>query len=404
MYFRFDDIVEKSEQIGRPNAYLPVYVTERLSEVENFPYQLIRKTPISTALESAWSMTAGCTGAAFNVLPSETGEPLGNISAHLRAIEMLRPFCELLQEKIAGAPPVGIGTAWRPNDQIAVSGSFVRGWGGAYAAFARDLFDFGLPECYSPDQSFVTVLTGGCLQTYPDDEIRRLLKGGIYMDAPALQELNSRGFAPLTGFEIGSEFPADARERYTDHPMNRGIAGGIRNGRQAFYHGDSFALVPSSERAESLAELIDYHCRSLTDCCFGFYTNETGGHIAVEGYYPFNWISDAMKTEQLKRLMVRLSAGKLPSWVDTYCRIRNHSFLINGQTVVALLNPTNETLESLSVAVRTESVSAVWIDERCKSTVLKADQRSETWDSSYRFFTIPVLPPYEMALLEAEIK
>ncbi|RAZ93838.1 hypothetical protein DK853_38230, partial [Klebsiella oxytoca] len=72
----FDDIVEKEEEIGRQNALLPPYVTISLSEIENFPYQLVKKTPTSTALEAALSMTSGCTGAAFNILPSETGEPL----------------------------------------------------------------------------------------------------------------------------------------------------------------------------------------------------------------------------------------------------------------------------------------------------------------------------------------
>ena len=78
--------------MGRQNAYLPDYVTVIQSEIENFPYQLLKKTPKSTALEAAMSMTVGCTGAAFNILPSETGESLDTIVPHLRAINRLTAF------------------------------------------------------------------------------------------------------------------------------------------------------------------------------------------------------------------------------------------------------------------------------------------------------------------------
>ena len=53
----YDLILEKQEQLGRQNAYLPDYVTLIHSEIENFPYPLLKKTPKSTAMEAAMSMT-----------------------------------------------------------------------------------------------------------------------------------------------------------------------------------------------------------------------------------------------------------------------------------------------------------------------------------------------------------
>jgi hypothetical protein len=40
-----DELVEKSAQIGRQAAYLPDYVESIQSELENFPYQLLKKSP-----------------------------------------------------------------------------------------------------------------------------------------------------------------------------------------------------------------------------------------------------------------------------------------------------------------------------------------------------------------------
>ena len=401
----FDAIMEKSEQIGRQNALLPACVTESLSEVENFPYQLIRKTPVSTALEGAWSMTAGCTGAAFNILPSETGEPVENAASHLCAIEDMRPFCELLTEKTAGQQPVGIGTAWRQNDQLAIpsreeGGSFLNGSGGMYASFARELFDFGLPQSYRPDRSLVTLLTGGCLRVMAEEEIAAMLEGGVYMDISALAALNAEGFAPLTGFEPGPAFPADARERYAAHPLNKEIEGGIRNCRQAFHPGDAYSLIPASPGAQILSDLIDYHGRVLADCCLGVFDNEASGHVAAAGYYPFSWLSDARKTAQLKRLMVRLSDERLPSYVETYCRVRNHTFPSGGKTVVAMCNPTNQPIEDLTVAVRTNADDGVYVDQQCVRTDLRGEERMAEQSAAYRRFRIPLLPPFGMGLLE----
>ena len=66
------------------------------------------------------------------------------------------------------------------------------------------------------------------------------------------------------------------------------------------------------------------------------------------------------------------------------------------------MNPTNEPLENVTVAVRTETETAGWTDQRCRETVLNGETRHSAWETGYRFFTVPLLPPYEMGLLEAE--
>ena len=396
----YDEIVKKSEETGRQNAYLPDYVTVVQYELENFPYQLIKKTPVSTALETAWSMTVGCTGGAFNMLPSETGEPIENIEGHLKEIERIQPMYRLLNEKVGGRQPDGISAAWRIDDQAAVpEGEFFTAYGDMYASFAREFFDFGLPQCYVPEKAVVKVLHNNATVHWNDEEIKDLLSGGVYMDAGALDALNKRGFGEYTGFEIEKTVPVDAHECYTGHALNEGIEGGQRNCRQAFNPGDSYALAPTADNAQCLAQLMDYHNRILAECSHGLYENSIGGRICVGGYYPFAWVSDHRKIKQLKRLMIELSGGKLPSYVDSVCRIRNHTFVDGDKCIVTLLNHTNQPLENVRVAVRTEKEEATWYDITGNAHSVPCEKGEQ--NDGYRFVTVKQIPAYEMVLIEA---
>lgn len=395
--YTFDDIVEKSEQVGRQAAFLPEYVSMIQYEIENFPYQSIKKTPTSTALEAAWSMASGCTGAAFNILPSESGEPIRTIIPHLKAIDKLSGFYKLLEEKIAGKQPAGICAAWRPDCQLSVPGErFTKDTGEMFANFSREFFDFGLPQCYDPKNACVSVARGAGTAHWSQEELQDLLSGGVYMDAEALDHFNARGFETLTGFRTEKSVPVDAREFFLEHPLNEGLLGGLRNCRQAFNPGDSVALTPAAEGAQALTRLADYSEATLAECALGLYENPRGGRIAVGGYYPFTWVSDYYKTIQLKRLMVKLSGETLPSYVDSYCRIRNHTFLTGSGCIVALLNPTNETLENVRVAIKTDSGSAMCY---CMDGSACRLERTAT-EGGYGIFTAERIPAYEMVVIE----
>lgn len=396
----YDLILEKQEQLGRQNAYLPDYVTLIHSEIENFPYQLLKKTPKSTAMEAAMSMTVGCSGAAFNILPSETGESLDRIIPHLRAINGLTDFYRTTQRLLKGLSPEGIHTGWRIDSQAAVpEGEFVDAYGGMYAAYNRELFSFGLPECYHKDKANVVTLHGDAAAVMADEEVTSLLTGGVYLDAGALKHLQARGFGDLLGFGVDREIPVDAREVYTDDILNEGITGGIRNCRQAFNLGDSFAFSMLSPKCRSLCALNDYHDRQWAECCCGIYENSVGGRVCAAGYYPHSWISDYQKTIQLKRLFVWLSNGTLPSFVDSYHRVRNITLTGNGRTCVTLFNRSNDDIDTLQLAVHTDKTEAQLYTMYHGQKTLTAYKHEKHCGETYQYFTVDHIPPYEGVII-----
>lgn len=392
----FDDIVEKGEQIGRQNAYLPDYVTIIQSEIENFPYNLIKKTPTSTAAESLLHMISGCTGAAWNIWPSETLEPVDTIEPHLKAIQKTIPFAEVLQEKLAGTRIQGIHTGWRIDSQAAVpEGPWWNQSGGMYAAYARELFSFGMPECYDASQAQVHMLKGEASSVMTDAEILELLKGGLVLDAGALTCLNERGFGEYTGFAVEKEYPVDAREVYLEDPFTVGMVGGVRNSRQAFNPGDSFGLKPTQEGVRILTKLVDYHDREMTACASGLYENRLGGRIYVAGYYPYTWISDYNKTILLKRIYNYLSKDTLPAWAESYCRVRLTAHKGSGKFMVTLFNTSNELLEDLRIHIHTDQQ---------KVKIYTQTESVEAYEASVIDQTIIVqsLPPFETVIIEVE--
>ena len=396
-----EELLEKQAQIGRQNAYLPDYVTVNQSEIENFPYQLLKKTPKSTAVEAAISMTVGCTGAAFNILPSETGESLDNVIPHLRAINRLKDFYEKTQDLLTGLTPEGIHTGWSIDAQAAVpEGEFCHLYGGMYGEYNRELFGFGLPECYRMDKARVVTLTGTAAAVMEDNEISRLLSGGVYLDAPALDYLSKRGFAGELGFCVDREIPVDAREIFTDHPLNDGFVGGLRNCRQAFYKGDSFVFSPQADGCQSICALVDYHDRRWADCSCGIYENGNGGRICAAGYYPHSWISDYQKTVQLRRLFVWLSKGTLPSFVESYHRVRNITLTGGGRTCISLFNRSNDDLDSLCLAVRTENGTARLHTMYEGEKTLQACRTEELCGNTYQYFEIDCIASYEGVIVE----
>lgn len=232
-----------------------------------------------------------------------------------------------------------------------------------------------------------------------DDEIISILSGVVYLDAPAVRYLTERGFGELIGFAAGDSIAADAREKYSEDPLNDGITGGIRNCRQAFNAGDSFELLPLSGSCRVLTSLVDYHDNIIAAYASGLYDNKLGGRVYASGYYPFSWISDYRKTIELKRISAYLSGGRLPSYVENYCRIRNITLTGNGKTCVTLFNTSNDSIIDLTVLVRGEKMQGRLCTIYGGNKTISAAGTENICGKVYSKYCIGELKPYEGTVL-----
>ena len=392
---RLDDIVDKAHAMGRQTALLPASVQCIESELESFPYQRLKKSAHATALEASAYIAAGCTGTAFNVLSmyDESLDEYEPLVAHLRTA---RPFLNRLARTCGRAPSVGVHSGWVKDAYAAHNPE--SGWFGGPGAprHCNEIWATGLPAAYTAKHGCVTALSDDQVLALTEDEIRQALRGGLYLDGPALTRLNERGFGALTGFNVVDVRHEDCIEEMTDHPLNGLYAGRRRNGRQSFWKCPTFLLEPTAKGAHTLSRCVDYTYEETAPCCLGIYENDDGGRVCVAGYYPWEQLQNLSKSAQLKSVLRWLSKDTLPAYVDSFHRVNLWVRQKNAETMaVAVLNAYLDAAERIELLVRTESDRVRVADMRDAEAVVETRQA----DGPYRRVTLPSVPPWEMVLV-----
>ncbi|MBQ4160167.1 MAG: hypothetical protein IJD83_04480, partial [Clostridia bacterium] len=367
--------------IGRQSAYLPSYVTSIQSEIENFPYDIILKTPHSTAQEVLLDIAAGCSGAALNILPDKVTAEM--FAPHLKKIAEIAPFENLLSEKIHGLSAYGVHTGWTISSHAAAPEGPYTSFSAAeeFGGFAHELLELGFPQAYRTDCAQVMLLRGKAASVMCDEEIMAILRGGVYMDADALTYLNSRGFGKYTGFAMDKAHPVDAHERLTADALNLGAVGSIRNCRQAFYPGDSFSFARTDENARILAELVDYHGNKMADCCMGVFENALGGRACVAGYYAFQRVSFYYKAMQMKNLMQYLAGGRWLAYVKTHNRVRLWTYQGKEHNYAVLFNVSNDAWKNAELFVDTDKEYVTVYDRHMRPKTLAVRDKTVVFES-----------------------
>ncbi|MGA2255837.1 MAG: hypothetical protein ABSG53_14420 [Thermoguttaceae bacterium] len=384
-------LVGKSHDIGRQVSKLPPSILSIQSEIENFPYQRLKKAVNTTVLEAASHMGAGCTGAAFNVL-SGNNEPLDEFEPMIAQLHRARPFYDLMAKHLGRAESIGLFTAWDKDSAVATE---MFGGAGFFGESAQ-VFEIGLPAAYDPKGAVVTLLFPQSLATMSKDQITKTLSSGVYTDAATLNALNQMGFQELTGLAVDGVLPIDCIEELSNHPLNAPFVGRQRDCRQSFNHAAGFALRTIDPKAQMLARLVDYGGKEKATTSMAVFENRLGGRICVAGYFPWTFLHSLSKSAQMKSIARWLSKDQLPAYVASYHKVNLWARQPpSGCLAIALVNTSFDSADDLSLALLTRADQITVYDMEGKAQVVRVAGR----DGPYHQFTLPHVPSWSACLV-----
>jgi len=393
-------IIEKAHDIGRQVSRLPAQVKVIQSEIENFPYDLLRKSAETTVVEAAAHMAAGTTGTAFNVL-SQRDNPLDEYEPMLHRIQRAKGFYRILQAELGRTPVIGIWPAWSRETFSAnnIDGQWLER-GNAVGSLRKSYVvgELGIPLCYSQASAVATILAGPSVLAFKAEELRQIFAGGVLMDVSAWHALDRLGLASWTGVQPGQRYERDTIEVLAKHSINGRFGGWSRDCRQSFHWGeDAYNLVPQSPGVGLLAQLTDYSGRDLGPSMTAF-ENELGGRVVVMGYFPWTQMHSLAKATQIKAVSQWLSRDRLPVLVESFAKVQIWARETGpGRIACVLLNASLDPLEELTLRFRGTFKEFEWLTIDRELTRIQPAHEANTRG----FFKTPGLKPWGIYLLRA---
>ncbi len=383
-------LCDKANRISSQIRYIPKYVTRIESEIENFPYQALNKSPDFTAFESFVYQAAGCTGTAYNIMSKE-GIIDDEHEVFFKMAMESGDYGRLLSQCFGRSPARGVGFKWTGTTPTA---PHKQSWSIFESVpLANDLHRIGLPFACEDGCISVYLLNRAVTEQLSDCELEECLRNGAYMDCEALEVCNRRGFGRLTGFTVKDRYDFDTMEIELDHPLN--IPGRHRrNPRQAFnYAKQTFTIEASDIRAEYLAQQTDLE-GNIRGMSAGIFENEAGGRIYVSGITPFEWCYSLPRSAHIKNLIRWISKNTVPAYISSFHRA---CIWVRGQAVF-IANVSMSDIKDLEIMIRTEH-------KRLRAVTTKGSKingdliLSSTEFGAYKKFVISELPVLGTALL-----
>ncbi len=307
-------IVKKIFDVGRQVRDYPAITTDIQYELENWTYSTLEKSVQMELNESLLSLMAGCTGIAYNAIYANEWEEKIRM---LKAIGQQKPLWEKVNELKGNMPLLGVWPVDHPN-LMAIQKVGKEGW------FQEDyniqnpneLAEMGVPFCFDPKHSVVALLSGKLVDGFSDEELMKLLSGGVYMDTEALQIIWQRGMGELTGVKLNPAL-IQGVEVLTNHSINGKETG---DGRRPVWVVSGQTLAPQNGKVQELSKLVTLKGEDK-GVCLTAYENQLGGRSAVAGYYPWKDFGRHGKRNQMLNLMNWLSKDRIPVRINSFARI-----------------------------------------------------------------------------------
>lgn len=186
VWFNDDDIsrlIAKAHSMGRQSALLGDSVTSTQSEIENFPYQTLRKSLTTLSFEILCDLAAGATGTAVNALGLHD-EPLDEFEPIISVVQQQREFHDRVVSLQGQLQPAGAYFA-RGKDiaatvNITTGHWFDRDLSANRGANDVEIFEIGIPIAYAEQENSIALLSGDTVLGMPLETIERILHGSVY--------------------------------------------------------------------------------------------------------------------------------------------------------------------------------------------------------------------------------
>ena len=310
---------EKALECGRQRTLLPPAVTDVQYELENFPYQRLKKSSTAVVNECSLALACGLNGVAFNMLGMSS-----YFEDALPCVERIpdaRPMWEQWVAHVAGLPTDGLWPAWHPRLMARRTVRPGESWLGAAAmhniSVPTVLGEIGLPLAADAPGCGI-VLSGRVAEAFSNEELTTMLTGGVLMDSTALEVVTERGLGQMTGVRLAERLDNGLRECFTGDALNRRAAGENRDARIEFWgdaKGMGDVLEPVAPGVRILTLIEDYFSCPRGPGMTAF-ENDLGGRIVVMGYAPWIFLHSVGKRMQLQNAADWLSRDAMPVRVD----------------------------------------------------------------------------------------
>ena len=182
---------------------------ELLHETDAYPHTRFYNSSLFLVSEFAGALMAGVHDSYYYCL-QYTDDPLSDTGYVARMREFAPRFAAARALRLGGRP-VGVRMVYTPKEAYMVRETTRPASCGMLTASTIFLTKLGFPIVTREDAPVAT-LFGNTPNVLSDDEIRELLKGGLFLDGEAAEILTKRGFADLIGASAADD--VDTRVQY----------------------------------------------------------------------------------------------------------------------------------------------------------------------------------------------
>ena len=175
---------------------------EIIHETDPYPHTRFYNSSMYLISSLCGAVMAGATGS-YYYCTQYSDDPMGDDGYARRLVEFRRRL-ETVRDLRGVMKPCGIRAVYTPKEVYMVRETTKSASSGMLPVHAYFLGKMGLPMTTLEDAP-VAVLLGSTANQLSDDELRKLLSGGLLLDAEAAIALSKRGFSSLMGCKAVKE-------------------------------------------------------------------------------------------------------------------------------------------------------------------------------------------------------